>query len=121
MSKPPVKIFSRASPCNYKDIWNTFRTVNGFIAVQVDIAHAKIGLNVPRGMQHTNRLTVRTVKNSEMYFLTPLGEEWVEHGVRNYMRNHPDIAHTVRFPPAPLSQKRAGKRVSRSREVKETV
>ena len=110
--KPEVKKFDRSAPCTFRHIWNCFHGVQGYFKVQVDKAHAEIGLNVPRGMEKEKRLVKERVKEIDYYSLTGIGKDWLEKGVRGHMRNHPADAHNVKHPPA-MRVPGAAKRVIR--------
>lgn len=87
--KPAPAVFTRSNPCTKLDIWNCFRGVRGFKRVQVDEAHAVIGVNAPRNMLTNGYVTVIEKGNSEYYALTNTGVTWLSVKFKNYLRNHP--------------------------------
>lgn len=106
--KPEPRVFSKAQPCTKKEIWQCFRSERGFRRVQVDQAHAIIGLNVPRVMERNGYLFVNRSAMADHYELTPAGMEWLRAGIQAYARNHPSEA-------IPFLTAGAAPRVSRTR------
>lgn len=95
--RPAIRIFTREKPCTKKDIWLAFRRRTGFAILQVDKAHAEIGVNVPRGMEKEGRLVRITVKGVDYYKLTQEGQDWLLRGMASYIRNHPSEEATIPF------------------------
>lgn len=97
--KPEPKVFTKDRPCSKFELWTCFYGSKGFRTVQVDEAHAVIGLNVPRVMEREGRLEKVEQKQQEFYRLTEDGEEWLLKGFRNYLINHPSAWHLVEHVP----------------------
>ena len=95
--RPAIRVFTRDKPCTKKDIWIAFRRRTGFAILQVDKAHAEIGVNVPRVMEREGRLVRLTVNAVDYYKLTLEGQEWLLRGMANYIRNHPSEEATIPF------------------------
>jgi len=98
--KPEPKVFAKDKPCTKFDIWQCFYGSSGFRIVQVDEAHAVIGLNVPRVMEREGRLEKVEHRRQECYVLTEDGEAWLLKGFRNYLINHPSAWHLVEHVPS---------------------
>lgn len=88
--KPQVKVFTRDNPCKKIDIWNTFKGVRGWKRVQVDQAHAVMGLNAPKNMLKNEYLDKVTVGSSDYYKLTEVGITWLVSKFKNYLMAHPN-------------------------------
>lgn len=112
--KPEVKVFTKQKPCTKKDIWNCFRVPAGFAKVQVDLAHTKIGVNVPRVMERQGYLVKESLPKGDYYSLTSMGQSWLENGIKSFLRNHPAEAKNVLHMPRPALAK-VGNRVVRTR------
>lgn len=100
--KPEPRKFTKDRPCYKIDIWNCFKRRRGFKRVQIDEAHAIIGVNSPKAMKWNGHITKYEEDDVEYYELTELGREWVTKGIKSYMRNHPEDIPNVLFPPPPL-------------------
>ena len=87
--KPEVKEFSRDHPCTKLDLWNCFKGIRGWRRVQIDQAHAVIGVNAPKYMKGKGYLNHVESKQTEYYRLTEEGAKWLDKGMRSYLRNHP--------------------------------
>lgn len=112
--KPEVKVFTKQKPCTKKDIWNCFRGPTGFLKVQVDDAHAEVGVNVPRVMERQGYLVKESLPKGDYYYLTSMGQSWLENGIKSFLRNHPAEAKNVRNIPRPKAAK-VGNRLVRTR------
>ncbi len=97
--KPEVRVFTKTNPCTKLYIWNAFRGKRGFKRVQIDEAHAVIGVNAPRNMLSNGYATVLDKGNVEYYTLTSKGVEWLTSKFKSYLTNHPnDRQHAVNVP-----------------------
>lgn len=126
--KPEPKVFTKDHPCTKLDIWNCFANDSGtgFRVMQVDAAHAIIGVNVPRVMEREGRLVRERREDGDLYILTRAGQEWLNKGIRSYLRNHPGDALRCRVRPSDGGEQGRGRiirvrpatgRVSRSRPI----
>lgn len=126
--KPEPKVFTKEHPCTKLDIWNCFANDSGtgFRVMQVDQAHALIGVNVPRVMERNGRLVRDRRQTGDLYILTIEGQVWLNKGIRSYLRNHPAEALQLRVRPSegrPAGRVRqirvrpAAGRISRSRPI----
>ena len=75
--KPSVKRFSRRQPCRKADVRSCFVEGSGYKTVQVDAAHALIGINVPRRMIENGQLIKVCTSFADLYELTDIGKEWL--------------------------------------------
>lgn len=96
--KPVPAIFTKDNPVTKRELWACFRrSLRGFATVQVDDAHAIIGLNAPRYLERKEYLVKHTAAGGDFYKLTPLGEEWLASGIKAYAKNHPAVAGSIPF------------------------
>lgn len=116
--KPEVRVFSKENPCSKRDVWECFRGPNGFQRVQVSTAHSMIGINVPRVMERNGHLVKNATPQGDFLTLTPGGRDWLERGIRAYVRNHPAERSEVLYldeprtpPPPPAMQRRVRRRM----------
>jgi hypothetical protein len=96
--KPEIKKFTRDAPCTKRDIWNLFRGSRSFVSVRVPDAQAKIGVNVPRGMEAQGRLFVNRLPTGDYYVLTDEGKQWLTEGMGRYLKNHPTELAGTKYP-----------------------
>ena len=87
--KPEVRTFSRDNPCTKKDLWQCFRGPAGYRRVQVSVAHSQIGVNAPRVMERQGYLVKNATPQGDFLALTESGRQWLEKGIRAYVKNHP--------------------------------
>ncbi len=98
--KPEAKHFTRDNPVTKVELWNCFRaSATRFRKVQVDEAHAVIGKNAPRYLETKGYLVRETLKSVEYYHITDEGEEWLDSGIKSYVKNHPAERKLVQFFP----------------------
>ena len=88
--KPEPARFTKSEPCTKLEIWKAFRTRRGFAAVQIDAAHAIIGLNAPRYLKREGYLVKVDRGDKEMYVLTEDGKDWLLNGMLNFIIRHPE-------------------------------
>lgn len=101
MRPEPAK-FTKANPCTKRELWSCFRHASGYHTVQVDAAHAIIGLNAPRYLESRGYLLKERRADGDYYRLTAVGRAWLERGIRAYVKNHPTEAGGIPFlGPAP--------------------
>ena len=116
--RPEPKIFTKQNPCSKFDIWMAFRGPDGFCPIQVDKAHAIIGVNTPRVMEREARLEKVERKQQEYYRLTEEGEAWLLKGFRNYLTNHPSAWHLVEHIPGDWKRPVSAPAPSRIRRIR---
>jgi hypothetical protein len=106
--KPEVKIFDRENPCTKLDIYNCFRGRRGWLSVQVDVAHSDIGINAPRVMERDGKIVKVKTAKGDFYELTDYGMEWLDKGIRSFLRNHPARVEELQYPlaDAPARERR---------------
>ena len=97
--KPEPKQFDKQNPCTKFDLWQCFRGKRGFVRVQIDEAHAIIGLNAPRNMRYHGYVQMVEVRNVEYYELTSLGRAWLMEGFHRYIKAHPERMTEVKYLP----------------------
>jgi len=97
--KPEVRVFDKQNPCTKIEIYNCFRGPRGYRSVQVDVAHSLIGTNVPRVMERDGKIIKDRQPRGDYYELTEYGEEWLDKGIRSFLRNHPSRLDEVQYPP----------------------
>lgn len=79
----------------------------GWRIVQVDEAHALIGINVPRVMERNGYLIRVRQTAQDKYALTPTGEAWLLKGALAFAKNHPSEAHRIAHLPTTDANVRA--------------
>lgn len=95
--KPEVKTFTRENPCTKRDLWECFRGPTGFRRVQVSVAQSQIGVNAPRVMERNGHIVKNETPQGDFYTMTPLGRDWLERGIRAYVKNHPSERSEVLY------------------------
>lgn len=98
MRPEPAK-FTKDRPCTKLHIWTCFYGANGFVDVQVDQAHAVIGLNVPRVLERAGRIVKIPKGDALMYRVTQAGRTWMTDGILAYLKNHPEDSRLVKYYP----------------------
>ena len=76
--RPEVRKFTRSNPCTKKDVASCFYRGADFVAVQVDAAHALIGVFTPREMTRAGRLVKVKGSRQDEYQLTYKGRVWLQ-------------------------------------------
>lgn len=99
MSKPAVREFSKDSPCTKADIWECFRGPSGYLRVQVDVVYSRIGKSVPRVLERDGKAVRLNTARGDFYELTDFGRDWLDKGIRNFLKNHPYRRSELSYPP----------------------
>ena len=68
--------------------------------MQIDAAHAIIGLNAPRYLKRKGYLVEQVRGNKQVYVLTTTGKEWLLNGTLNFIIRHPERREELRYLPS---------------------
>lgn len=98
--KPEPARFTKSEPCTKLEIWQCFRTRRGFSPVQIDAAHAVIGLNAPRYLKRKGYVVQVDHDNREVYVLTEEGKNWLLNGMLNFVIRHPERREEAKYLPS---------------------
>jgi hypothetical protein len=88
--KPEPAHFTKDNPVTKLQLWNCFRGRRGFTRIQIDAAHAIIGLNAPRYMIGKGYLEHYEQRYQEFYHLTESGEHWLYQKFKRLLERHPE-------------------------------
>ena len=109
--KPEVRTFTKESPCTKKDLWQCFRGPAGYRRVLVVVAHSQIGVNAPRVMERNGYLVKSATPQGDFLTLTESGRQWLDKGIRAYVKNHPSERDDIQY----LDTEQPARRVTRRR------
>ena len=109
--KPEVRTFTKESPCTKKDLWQCFRCPAGYRRVLVVVAHSQIGVNAPRVMERNGYLVKNATPQGDFLTLTESGRQWLDKGIRAYVKNHPSERDDIQY----LDTEQPARRVTRRR------
>lgn len=103
--KPEPAKFTRDNPCTKLHLWKCFRGRRGWKRVQVDQAHAVIGLNAPKYLLKKGYLKRIQTPQEDAYALTKEGQVWLDRKFKNYLYRHPEAVTEVSVYPKGFSIK----------------
>ena len=109
--KPEVRAFTRENPCTKKDLWQCFRGPTGYRRVLVAVAYSQIGVNAPRVMERQGYLVKNATPQGDFLTLTESGRQWLDKGIRAYVKNHPSERDDIQY----LDTEQPARRVTRRR------
>ena len=109
--KPEVRTFTRENPCTKKDLWQCFRGPTGYRRVLVAVAYSQIGANAPRVMGRQGYLVKNATPQGDFLTLTESGRQWLDKGIRAYVKNHPSERDDIQY----LDTEQPARRVTRRR------
>lgn len=109
--KPEVRTFTRENPCTKKDLWQCFRGPTGYRRVLVAVAYSQIGVNAPRVMERQGYLVKNATPQGDFLTLTESGRQWLDKGIRAYVKNHPSERDDIQY----LDTEQPARRVTRRR------
>lgn len=98
--KPTVREFTKDAPCTKLEIYQCFSGPRGYQRVQVDAAHSVIGKSVPRVLERDGKAIKIAGPRGDFYELTEFGQQWLDKGIRAFLKNHPYKRDELEYPPS---------------------